>query len=83
MKINIKIGKDVKYPNVFFSTSTRDDRVHPGHARKMTAKMKDMGHEVFYYEYTEGGHAAGADNKQRAYTNSLIFAYLYKLLMGK
>ena len=77
------VKKDVKYPKVFFSTSTRDDRVPPGHARKMTAKMKDMGHEVFYYEYTEGGHATGADNKQKAYTDSLIFAYLYKLLLGK
>ena len=55
------VFKDKKYPRVLFTTSTRDDRVHPGHARKMVAKMTDMGHDVLYYENTEGGHAGAAN----------------------
>jgi len=69
-----------KYPKVFFTTTTRDDRVHPGHARKMAAKMEDQGHEFFYFENTEGGHGAGVTNKQRAFMMSLRFTYLLKLL---
>ncbi|MHC4207727.1 MAG: prolyl oligopeptidase family serine peptidase, partial [Planctomycetota bacterium] len=71
---NVFPGK--KYPQVFFYTSTKDDRVHPGHARKMVAKMEDMGHKVYYYENTEGGHAAAVTNRQRALRLALIFAYL-------
>ena len=56
--------KDAKYPRTLFTTSTRDDRVHPGHARKMVAKMKAQGHDVLYYENIEGGHGGAADNKQ-------------------
>lgn len=70
------LSKDKQYPKVFFTTSTRDDRVHPGHARKMVAKMKDMGFEVLYFENTEGGHAGAANNEQRAMVNSLEFVYL-------
>jgi len=70
----------VDYPKVFFYTSTRDDRVHPGHARKMVAKMTDMGKPVYYYENTEGGHAAGATNEQRARFWALAYAYLWKML---
>jgi prolyl oligopeptidase len=70
----------VDYPRVFFWTNTRDDRVHPGHARKMVARMTDMGKAVYYYENTEGGHASGANLKQRAYTNALNYAYLWKML---
>lgn len=77
------LKKNVKYPKVLFTTSTRDDRVHPGHARKMVAKMMDMGYKVLYYENTEGGHAGAADNKQRAYMNALAYAYFYQLLMDK
>jgi len=77
------VKKDVKYPIVFFTTSTRDDRVHPGHSRKMVAKMKEMGHDVFYYENIEGGHSTAANNQQRAYMSSLAYAHLYRLLMGK
>ncbi len=77
------VKKDVKYPKVFFTTSTRDDRVHPGHSRKMVARMKEMGHDVFYYENIEGGHSTAANNKQRAYMSSLAYAHLYRLLMGK
>jgi prolyl oligopeptidase len=64
------------YPPVFFTTSTRDDRVHPGHARKMVAKMQDMGHIVHYYENMEGGHAGASTNEQRAMTSALGFTYL-------
>jgi prolyl oligopeptidase len=52
------VKPEVKYPPVLFTTSTRDDRVHPGHARKMMAKMKAQGHDVLYYENIEGGHVA-------------------------
>jgi prolyl oligopeptidase len=71
---------DVDYPEVFFWTNTRDDRVHPGHARKMVAKMTDMGNKVYYYENTEGGHAAGANLNQRAYTDALEYSYMWMML---
>ena len=74
------VSADMDYPEVFFVTSTRDDRVHPGHARKMAAKMLDMGHPVYYYENTEGGHAAATNNKQRAYMAALSYAYLWNQL---
>ncbi len=74
------LDPDVDYPEVFFWTTTRDDRVHPGHARKMVAAMSDMGHAVYYYENTEGGHAAGANLNQRAYTDALEYAYLWMKL---
>jgi len=75
---NVSQGAD--YPEVFFYTSTRDDRVHPGHARKMVAKMEDMGHEVLYFENMEGGHGAGATNAQRAKMWALTYAYLWDML---
>jgi len=75
-----KVQKDAAYPKVFFTTSTRDDRVHPGHARKMVALMESLGHEVLYYENIEGGHAGAADNKQRAELSALAYAYLLKQL---
>jgi len=68
------------YPEVFFWTNTRDDRVHPAHARKMVARMTEMGHTVYYYENTEGGHAAGANLNARAYTDALEYAYLWMML---
>ncbi len=71
---NLKEG--VKYPEVFFSTSTRDDRVHPGHARKMVAKMNDMGYKTYYFENIEGGHAGSSTNEQSAKMNALAFSYL-------
>ncbi len=74
------LAKDADYPEVFFWTNTRDDRVHPGHARKMVARMTDMGHKVYYYENTEGGHASGADLNSRAYTNALSYAYFWMKL---
>ena len=74
------IREDQDYPLIFFTTSTRDDRVHPGHARKMVAKMRDMGHDVLYYENTEGGHSGAANNEQRAQLNALMFAYMWDRL---
>lgn len=71
---NVKAG--VKYPKIFFVTSTRDDRVHPGHARKMMARMLEQGHEVMYYENIEGGHAASANNAQLAYRSALQYSFL-------
>jgi prolyl oligopeptidase len=71
---NLKPG--VAYPEVLFLTSTKDDRVHPGHARKMAAKMIDMGYPVLYYENTEGGHAGASTNEQTAKLVALEFSYL-------
>jgi len=75
---NLKAETD--YPEVFFYTSTKDDRVHPGHARKMAAKMAGMGKPVIYYENTEGGHSAAANLKQRAFTDALQAVYALKKL---
>ncbi|SRX74480.1 prolyl oligopeptidase family serine peptidase [Aequorivita antarctica] len=75
---NLKEGTD--YPEVYFGTSTRDDRVHPGHARKMVAKMNDMGYKTYYYENTEGGHAGSSTNEQSAKSNALTYSYLLKKL---
>lgn len=74
------LNKKKTYPKVFFTTSTRDDRVHPAHARKMVARMLEMGKPVYYYENTEGGHAAAANLNQRAYMTSLSYAYLWMML---
>lgn len=75
---NLKSG--VNYPKVFFTTSTKDDRVHPAHARKMVAKMIDMGLDVLYFENMEGGHAGAANNEQRAMVSSLNYTYLMERL---
>ena len=74
------VFKDKKYPKVFIWTTTRDDRVHPGHARKMFAKMKDQGHDVLYFENTEGGHGAGTTPEQQSYVNALMYAFFRKAL---
>ncbi len=74
------LKKEAKYPEVFFMTSTRDDRVHPGHARKMAAKMMDMGHKIYYYENTEGGHGGSSTNEQRAKMTALYYSYLWMKL---
>ena len=72
---NVRAG--TRYPTVLFTTSTRDDRVHPGHARKMAARMIEQGHDVLYYENIEGGHGGAADNAQRADLQTLQFAFLW------
>jgi prolyl oligopeptidase len=74
------LKKDANYPPVLFTTSTRDDRVHPGHARKMCARMRELGHEVLYYENIEGGHGGAADNKQAAFMSALTYTFLWREL---
>jgi len=74
------LDADAAYPKPFITTSTRDDRVHPGHARKMVARMKDMGHDLLYYENTVGGHAGASDNEQAARLQALIYSYLWDQL---
>ena len=76
---NLAAGKN--YPKIFFMTSTKDDRVHPGHARKMAARMESMGYPFFYYENTEGGHGAAANLEQRAHFSALMYTYLYQQLL--
>ena len=68
------------YPRVLFTTSTRDDRVHPGHARKMAARMLEQGHDVLYWENLEGGHAGAADNAQTARMWALTWTFLRRQL---
>ncbi|WP_409428147.1 prolyl oligopeptidase family serine peptidase [Mycobacterium sp. SMC-11] len=74
------ISADADYPPVLITTSTRDDRVHPGHARKMTAALQDAGHRVWYYENIEGGHGGAADNAQAAFKSALSFSFLWRML---
>ncbi len=75
---NVRAG--VTMPPVLFTTSTRDDRVHPGHARKMAARMIEQGHRVTYYENIEGGHGGAADNAQRADMMALEYTFLWQQL---
>jgi len=74
------VQKGVDYPKAFFGTSTRDDRVHPGHARKMVKLLTDLKQPVYYYENTEGGHGMASNQNQRAYMWALTYAYLWKML---
>jgi prolyl oligopeptidase len=75
------VKKDAKYPSMLITTSTRDDRVHPGHARKMAALMQSMGYPTTYFEYTEGGHGSGVTPAQTAYTWAFIYTYFQRQLM--
>eukprot|EP00747_Dinoflagellata_sp_TGD_P219480 gnl/TRDRNA2_/TRDRNA2_91596_c1_seq1.p3 gnl/TRDRNA2_/TRDRNA2_91596_c1~~gnl/TRDRNA2_/TRDRNA2_91596_c1_seq1.p3 ORF type:complete len:102 (-),score=21.79 gnl/TRDRNA2_/TRDRNA2_91596_c1_seq1:270-554(-) len=79
--------KSWRCPRVFFTTSTKDDRVHPGHARKSVAALLEASPDagggpdnVFYWENIEGGHGGAADNKQRAYMWSLTYNFLWDAL---
>ena len=74
---NIRPGQ---YPPILITTSTRDDRVHPGHARKFALRLEDAGHPVWYYENIEGGHGAAADNKQSAFMSALAYTFLWDSL---
>nr|WP_231123010.1 prolyl oligopeptidase family protein [Mycobacterium asiaticum] len=74
------ISGDQKYPPILMTTSTRDDRVHPGHARKMTAALESLGQPVWYYENIEGGHGGAADNKQLAFKSALSYSFLWQTL---
>ncbi|MEU8661245.1 prolyl oligopeptidase family serine peptidase [Actinoplanes philippinensis] len=75
---NVRAGRS--YPPAMFLTSTRDDRVHPGHARKMAALMREQGHDVSYHENVEGGHAGAADNDQAATIRALALEFLWRRL---
>jgi prolyl oligopeptidase len=78
---NVRAGHD--YPPSLFVTSTRDDRVHPAHARKMVARMRELGYGpdlVRYHENIEGGHGAAADNAQLAFKWALVFEFLLRQL---
>ncbi len=76
-----KLEAGKPYPKVFFYTSTKDDRVHPGHARKAVAKMEALGYPVLYYENIEGGHGGTANQDQLAHRTALEYAYFAQLLM--
>jgi prolyl oligopeptidase len=77
---NIQSG--ATYPKVFFATSTKDDRVHPAHARKMAARMSAFNHPIYYYENLDGGHAGVANLKESAYRAALFMTYLNRELKG-
>ena len=74
---------DQPYPEVFIHTSTKDDRVHPGHARKAAARMEELGYPVLFYENTDGGHAAGANLRETARRIALEYTYLSRRLMDQ
>jgi prolyl oligopeptidase len=74
------IAADRPYPPTIILTSTRDDRVHPGHARKMMARLVELGYDVRYYENIEGGHGGAADNEQLAFKWGLVFEFLWRQL---
>ncbi|CAE6705829.1 hypothetical protein R70006_00967 [Paraburkholderia domus] len=75
-----RVSADVAYPPVLFTTSTADDRVHPGHARKMAARMQALGAErVWYRENTEGGHG-GSDELEQAEHDAMVFEFLWRCL---
>ena len=71
---------DREYPPVLFTTSTRDDRVHPGHARKLAAAMIEAGKDVTYYENIEGGHGGAANNEQASFMQALAYRFLWERL---
>ena len=74
------VKSDTKYPSIFFYTSTRDDRVHPGHARKMAAKLLGLDNAVDYYENIEGGHHGFSTNEQLAHRLALSYTHLWSHL---
>lgn len=76
---NLKPGQP--YPRVFIETSTKDDRVHPAHARKAAARLKEYGYDYLYYENIDGGHAAAANLNERATRQALEFTYLAQRLL--
>ncbi|MEE1815787.1 prolyl oligopeptidase family serine peptidase [Streptomyces sp. SP18ES09] len=75
-----RIEADRAYPPVLLMTSTRDDRVHPGHARKTAARLREYGHRVLFHENTGGGHAGAGDNEQAAHNSALVHTFLRKHL---
>jgi len=77
------IRSDVDYPEMYIYTSTKDDRVHPGHARKMAQRLEDMGIPFLYYENIDGGHAGAANLEETAHSYALNYSYLVNKLMAK
>ncbi|MBX3577012.1 MAG: S9 family peptidase [Rhizobiaceae bacterium] len=77
------VKADVDYPPALFTTSTADDRVHPGHARKMAALMQSLGHEAWFSENTEGGHGGNGDQGPQAFSYALQFIFLQRALEGE
>ncbi|PCI33956.1 MAG: S9 family peptidase [Alphaproteobacteria bacterium] len=77
------LDKDKSYPKVYFFTSTKDDRVHPGHARKMAAKMEAQGHDFYYFENMEGGHKGNTNYDQEASMRAMEYVYLWRQLGGE
>jgi prolyl oligopeptidase len=76
-----KLAPGKPYPRVFIETSTKDDRVHPAHARKAAARLKEYGYDYLYYENIDGGHAASANLNERAMRIALEYTYLSQRLM--
>ena len=74
------VAADRSYPPLLLTTSTRDDRVHPAHARKLAARLLELGKQVLSYENIEGGHGGAADNKQRAFMEALAWSFLERQL---
>ena len=74
------VRADANYPEIFLWTNPKDDRVHPGHARKMAARMLEQGHELIYFENAEGGHGGGANLGQLAVTQAMEVVYLLQQL---
>jgi prolyl oligopeptidase len=75
------LRKRSNFPTPFFVTSTKDDRVHPGHARKYAARMEELGMPFFYYENIDGGHSAAANLNETGRRRALEFTYLMQRLM--
>ncbi|MGW2593939.1 prolyl oligopeptidase family serine peptidase [Streptomyces sp. NPDC001515] len=75
-----RLAADRAYPPVLLTTSTRDDRVHPGHARKTAARLRELGHRVLLHENTGGGHAGAGDNEQAAHNKALAHTFLWQHL---
>jgi prolyl oligopeptidase len=69
-----------QYPPILLTTSRKDDRVHPAHARKMAAKLQAMGYEAYFHEPATGGHSNGKDNSERAEFFSLGYTFLHRAI---
>ena len=77
------LDASMEHPPMLITTSTRDDRVHPGHARKMTALLESENKDVLYYENMEGGHGGSANNEQAAFMNTLAYSFLWNTLTAE
>lgn len=75
------VNHDGAYPEILLYTSTKDDRVHPGHARKFAHLLGDAGHPYLYYENMVGGHAGAANLEETAHRDTMLFQFLVQRLM--